>query len=112
MINILLRALKSFIAIYNSVYIYIFISKYLVSNTYAIFHVQFISQLVVLNQFKTNQYAIYRNSFQQIHLFHNPSNILEIKREKLITKQFIYGSNGVHMHIHIKPFRFFLSNKT
>ena len=109
MVNILLRVLKSFIEIYNSVYT--FISKYLVSNTHAIFHVQFISS-VVSNQFKTNQYAIYRNSFQKIHLFHNPSNILEIEREKWRTNQFIYGSNGAHMHIHIKPFRFILSNKT
>ena len=52
-VNILLRALKSFIEIHNSVYT--FISKYLVSNTHAIFHVQFISQSVVSNQFKTNQ---------------------------------------------------------
>ena len=44
--------------------VYTFISLYLVSNTHAIFHMQFISQSVVSNQLKTNQYAIYHNSFQ------------------------------------------------
>ena len=68
-VNILLRAFKSFNTIYNSVYT--FGCNNLFFNTYANFHSQFISQSVISNKFKTNQYAIYHKSFQYFIIFHN-----------------------------------------
>ena len=62
MVNNLLRAFKSFNTFYNSVYTFGYNNLFF--NTHANFHMQFISQSVVSNQFKTNQYAIYHKSFQ------------------------------------------------
>ena len=61
-VNIILRAFKSFNTIYNSIYTFGYNNLFF--NTHANFHMQFISQSVVSNQFKTNQYAIYIKSFQ------------------------------------------------
>ena len=62
MVNILLRAFKSFNTIYHSVYTFGYNNLFL--NTHANFHAQFILQSIVSNQFKTNKYAIYHKSFQ------------------------------------------------
>ena len=69
---------------------------------------QIISQLTASNQIKQINMFFLINHF----INSNHSNTLELNREKWRTNQFIYGSNGAHMHIHIKPFRFSLSNKT
>ena len=61
-VNIILRAFKSFNTIYNSVYTFGYNNLFF--NTHANVHMQFISQSVVSNKFKTNQYEIYIKSFQ------------------------------------------------
>ena len=59
---------------------------------------QIIMQFIAI-QFNKSTYFIILQTFKKY-------------REKWKTNQFIYGSNRAHMHIHIKPFRFILSNKT
>ena len=109
MVNILLRAFKSFI------------EKYIIPCTFIqTIHFQYSCNFSYANHFtinclksiKKNQYAFSYKSFQQFKSFYNHSNTLELEIEKWRTNQFIYGSNRAHMHIHIKPFRFSLSNKT
>ena len=85
MVNILLRALKSFNTIYNGIYIYICmqIEHF---HIHAIFLCKFVSQAIVSNHLKqiisnTNQYALSCQSFPKFKSFRNYSNILEIERE-------------------------------
>ena len=84
-VNILLRALKSFNTIYNSLYIYIcmHIEHF---HIHAIFLCKFVSQTIVSNHLKqiiskTNEYALSCQSFPKFKSFRNYSNILEIERE-------------------------------
>ena len=78
-VNIILRALKSFNTIYNSIYIHLYVNK-----TFSLscnFLMQIVSQAIVSNHLRqiisnTNQYALFCQSFPRFKSFRNYSNIL------------------------------------
>ena len=79
-VNILLRALKSFNTIYNSLYIHLYANRKFSHSC------KFVSQEIVSNHLKQiisnrNQYALSCQSFPKFKSFRNCSNILEIERE-------------------------------
>ena len=86
-VNILLKALKSFNTIFNSIYLYIYICMQIEHfHIHAIFLCKFVSQEIVSNHLKqiisnTNQYALSCQLFPKFKSFCNYSNILEIERE-------------------------------
>ena len=98
-VNILLRALKSFNTIYNSIYIHLYANRTFLHS--CDFLMQFVSQEIVSNHLKqiisnTNQYALSCQSFPIFKSFRNYSNILEIEREfenkpKIVALILIFG---------------------
>ena len=112
-VNIILRALKSFNTIYNSIHIHLYANKHF--HIHAIFLCKFISQAIVSNHLKqiisnTNQYAFSCQSFPKFKSFRNYSNILKIEREfenkpKIVTLIPILGiSISVWVFLIISPY--------
>ena len=116
MVNIILRALKSFNTIYNSIYIYIYICMEIeYFHIHAIFLCKFVSQAIVSNHLKqiilnTNKYALSCQSFPKFKSFCNYSNILEIEREfenkpKIVTLIPIFGiSTSMRAFLIVSPY--------
>ena len=83
-VNIILRALKSFITIYNSIYIHLYANRTFSHSCNFLMQIRFTRnclKLLKTNHLKKNQYAISCQSFPKFKSFHNYSNILEIERE-------------------------------
>ena len=120
MINILVRALKSFNTIYNSIYIYIYIYIHICMqiehfHIHTVFLGKFVSQEIVSNQLKqiisnTNQYALSFQAFLKFKSFRNYSNILEIEREfenkpKIVALIPIFGiSTSMQVFLLVSPY--------
>ena len=116
--NILLRALKSFNTIYNSIYIYIYIYICMQIehfHIHAIFLWKFVSQGIVSNHLKqiisnTNQYALSCQSFPKSKSFFNYSNIYKTDREfenkpKIVALIPIFGiSTSMRVFLLVSPY--------
>ena len=99
MVNILLRALKSFNTIYNSIYIHLYANRTFSHSCNFLIQIRFTSNCLKslkTNHFKHKSICTFLSIISKIKIFRNYSNILEIEREfenkpKIVTWIPIFG---------------------